>query len=45
MLKLMRNTLGEGEILVDKDNNKVCQNYIVKLQEIQNDEGLTEVRE
>ena len=35
MLKLVRNTLGDGGTLVDKDGNKVCWEYIIALQQLQ----------
>ena len=40
MLKLVRNTLGDGGILVDKDGKKVCWEYIIALQQLQEKEGL-----
>ena len=40
MLKLVRNTLGTGGILVDKDGNKVCWQYLSALQKLQDEEGL-----
>ena len=40
MLKLLRNTLGSSGILLDKDGNKICWNYIIELQMLQDDEGL-----
>ncbi|KAG1672898.1 DNA transposase THAP9 [Nymphon striatum] len=40
MLKLVRNTLGQGGILMDKDGNKIYWNYIVELQKLQDKEGL-----
>ena len=40
MLKLVRNTLGDGGILVDKDGKKVCWQYIIALQQLQEKEGL-----
>jgi hypothetical protein len=40
MLKLIRNTLGEGGILIDKDGGRICWDYIVALERLQNEEGL-----
>jgi hypothetical protein len=40
MLKLIRNTLGEKHILIDKDGEKICWDYIVALEKLQNKEGL-----
>lgn len=40
MLKLVRNTLGQGGILMDKDGSKIYWNYIVELQKLQDKEGL-----
>ena len=40
MLKLVRNTLGAYNILFDKDGNKICREYIVELQKLQDKEGL-----
>ena len=40
MLKLVRNTLGDGGILIDKDDDKMYWNYIVELQKLQDSEGL-----
>lgn len=44
MLKLVRNTLAEGGVLVDKDNKKIYWQYIVELQELQGKEGLEQVK-
>ena len=40
MLKLIRNTLGEGGVLMDKDGNKVYWQYIIALHKLQDEEGL-----
>ena len=40
MIKLERNTLGKGLILVDKDGGKISWQYIVDLEKIQRVEGL-----
>ena len=40
MLKLIRNTIAEKGILVDKDNGKILWQYVVDLQELQKTEGL-----
>ena len=40
MLKLIRNTLGEGGVLVDKDGGKIKWQYLVELESIQAKEGL-----
>ena len=40
MLKLVRNTLAEGGVLVDKDNGKISWQYIVELEKLQGKEGL-----
>ena len=40
MLKLVRNTLAEKGILVDKDGGKILWQYLVNLQNLQNEEGL-----
>ena len=40
MLKLVRNTLAEGGILVDKDGGKILWQYLVDLQKLQQTEGL-----
>ena len=40
MLKLVRNTLAEKGILVDKDGGKILWQYLVDLERLQNDEGL-----
>ena len=40
MLKLVRNTLGSGGIIVDKDGNKIRWKYIEELESIQSKEGL-----
>ena len=40
MLKLIRNTLGEGGILIDKDGGRICWDYIIALERLQNEEGL-----
>ena len=40
MLKLIRNTLGDGGILIDKDGNKICWAYLIELQKLQEKEGL-----
>ncbi len=40
MLKLIRNTLGDGGILLDKDGNKICWAYLIELQKLQEKEGL-----
>jgi hypothetical protein len=41
MIKLIRNTLGDKGYLYDGNNNKISWNCIRKLQELQNEEGLT----
>ena len=40
MLKLVRNTLAEKEIIVNKDGGKILWQYLVHLEKLQNDEGL-----
>ena len=40
MLKLTRNTLADGGILVDGDGHKTCWEYITALQKLQESEGL-----
>ena len=40
MIKLVRNTLGKGLILIDKDGGKISWQYIVELEKIQRQEGL-----
>lgn len=40
MLKLIRNTIAEKGILVDKDNGKILWQYVVDLHELQKTEGL-----
>ena len=40
MLKLVRNTLAEGGILKDSDNNDILWQYPVALQKLQGKEGL-----
>ena len=40
LLKLVTNTLGDGGILVDINGNKVCWEYIITLQQLQEKEGL-----
>ena len=40
MLKLVRNTLAEKGILVDKDGGKILWQYLVDLERLQNEEGL-----
>ena len=40
MLRLIRNTLGDGGILLDKDGNKICWAYLIELQKLQEKEGL-----
>ena len=40
MLKLIRNTLGDGGILIDKDGDKICWAYLTELQKSQEREGL-----
>ena len=40
MLKLMRNTLGDGGILVDADGQKIRWQYLVELNKLQQEEGL-----
>ena len=40
MIKLVRNTLGKGLILVDKDGGKMSWQYIVDLEKLQRKEGL-----
>ena len=40
MLKLVRNTLGEKEMLIDGNGNKILWRYIVSLQALQDKEGL-----
>ena len=40
MLKLIRNTLGNGGILTDKDGDKICWAYLIELQKLQEKEGL-----
>ena len=39
MLKLVRNTLGEYVLLVDKDGQKVLWQYITELHKLQEREG------
>jgi hypothetical protein len=41
MIKLIRNTLGYKGYLYDGNNNKISWNCIRKLQEQQNEEGVT----
>lgn len=40
MVKLVRNTLGDKEVLLDENNNEINFQYIVKLNELQENEGL-----
>ena len=40
MLKLIRNTLGDGGIEIDKDGSKICWAYLIELQKWQETEGL-----
>ena len=40
MLMLVRNTLGEGRILYDRDGGKIQWQYLVELEEFQNQKGL-----
>ena len=40
MLKLVRNTLAEGGILVDHNNNKISWQYVEALHKLQESEGL-----
>ena len=40
MLKLIRNTLGDQKVFVDGDGNKICWEYIIELQKLQDEEGL-----
>ena len=40
MLKLVRNTLGQRKILLDKSNRQILWQYIVNLQKLQEAEGL-----
>ena len=40
MLKLIRNTLSDQKIFVDGDGNKICCEYIIELQKLQDKEGL-----
>ena len=40
MIKLVRNTLGKGLILVDKDGGKISWQFSVELEKIQREEGL-----
>ncbi len=40
MLKLVRNTLGEGGILYDKDGGKIQWQYLIELEQFQHQEGL-----
>lgn len=40
MLKLMRNCLGEMEILKDKEGNFICWEFIEELAKLQENEGL-----
>ena len=40
MLKLVRNTLAEKEIILDKDGGKILWQYLTDLHKLQNDEGL-----
>ena len=40
MLKLVRNTLAEEGIFVDKDGGKMLWQYLVDLERLQNEEGL-----
>ena len=40
MLKLVRNTLGDGDILMDKNGNKIYWQFVANLQKLQEEEGL-----
>ena len=40
MLKFVRNTLAQGGILIDGNNNKIQWQYLVSLQKLQEKEGL-----
>ena len=40
MLKLIRNTLGDGGILYDKDGKTIAWAYLIELQKLQEKEGL-----
>lgn len=40
MLKLVRTTLAEKGIIVDKDNAKILWHYLVELEKLQSHEGL-----
>eukprot|EP00112_Aurelia_sp_Birch-Aquarium-sp1_P019768 Seg4956.1 transcript_id=Seg4956.1/GoldUCD/mRNA.D3Y31 product="DNA transposase THAP9" protein_id=Seg4956.1/GoldUCD/D3Y31 len=40
MLKLVRNTLGNGGIFIDKNGNKIYWQYVEKLPKLQDQEGL-----
>ena len=40
MLKLVRNTLGDGGILMDKNGNKIYWQFVANLQKLQEEEGL-----
>lgn len=40
MLRLIRNTLGEQHILINKNGEKICWDHIVALEKLQSDEGL-----
>ena len=40
MLKLIRNTRGDGGILIDKDGDKICWAYLTELEKLQEKEGL-----
>lgn len=40
MLKLVRNTFGTGEILIDDNGNKIMWQYLVELEKLQEKEGL-----
>ncbi len=40
MLKLARNTLGKGGIMLDINNDKIYWQYVIELQKLQEKEGL-----
>lgn len=40
MIKLVRNTLGDKKIIIDENNNYINYNFIIKLCELQETEGL-----
>ena len=40
MIKLVRNTLGHGHVLVDSDEGRISWDFIVSLEKLQREEGL-----